>query len=271
MYNVEEVFDNIVCLGTNCESAFALNYLYGKIESGIFNWTAVYDINKLIDFINNRNILFSSKSKIEDNKMVRCEVTNFRFHTKLKELEIVDNCGKKNEKNIELIKQEVFSRIEYLANKFFLNLSSGDRIIFVLKFFSYNNYDENLSDILNRLAKTLSDKCKNKNFKIYCVLEADKYVDIADKLLDKRIIIKRLSSFAPLDKAYLFNKVEWRYIFKDLKIKNKKIIPECWIYVKYLRYKILSFILFGKKRIHYERLIKIYDKQFEFVKMQIDS
>jgi hypothetical protein len=217
----KQIIDNIISLGVNCENAFVIQDLFGKIDSNIFTWAFIEDPFMLSEYINNPDILFTNGMTLTPSKMFRCNRTKFVFHSKMqKEDHIFDTNKELPVDKLKEAEEEVYSRVEHLADKFWNRINSEDRNLFVIKLFSKEEYINKIVNLLAELTDLLDKKSSNKNFILMCILEDDYAQSIEQEIKDKRLVIKRIRKFANYASTDKFDKKAWKEIFKNICIKD---------------------------------------------------
>jgi hypothetical protein len=217
----KQIIDNIISLGVNCENAFVIQDLFGKIDSNIFTWAFIEDPFMLSEYINNPDILFTNGMTLTPSKMFRCNRTKFVFHSKMqKEDHIFDTNKELPVDKLKEAEEEVHSRVEHLADKFWNRINSEDRNLFVIKLFSKEEYINKIVNLLAELTDLLDKKSSNKNFILMCILEDDYAQSIEQEIKDKRLVIKRIRKFANYASTDKFDKKAWKEIFKNICIKD---------------------------------------------------
>jgi hypothetical protein len=218
----KQIFDNIISLGVNCENTFVIQDLFGNIDSTLFTWAFIEDPFMLSEYIANPDILFTDGMTLTPSKMFRCNRTRFVFHSKMqKESNILDTNEELPIDTLKEVEEEVRSRVEHLADKFWNRINSEDRNLFVIKLFSHKEYRNKIVNLLEELADLFDKKCLNKNFMLMCVLEDGYAQSIQQEIRENRLIIKRIKEFAHWASADKFDKEAWKEIYRNIRIKTK--------------------------------------------------
>jgi hypothetical protein len=217
----KQVFNNIISLGVNCENAFVIQDLFGSIDSTLFTWAFVEDPFLILEYIKNPDILFTNGMTLTPSKMLMCNRTKFVFHSKLqKEHHIFDDNKGFSVDKLKEAEEEVYSRAEHLSNKFWNQINSEDRNLFIIKLFSKEEYKNKIGNLLTELTDSLDKKCSNKNFILICVLEENYAHSIEQEIKDNRLVIKRVKKFAHYASTDKFDKEAWKKIYKNICIKD---------------------------------------------------
>jgi hypothetical protein len=219
-FKKRQPFDHIIPLGVNCEIAFALQGLFGGLDSTLFTWAFVEDPFILSRYMHNPEMLFAGGLTLTPSKMFRCNETRFVFHSKLlKEHHVLDAAGELSPDRLTEAKKEVCSRVTHLSNKFWRHIRSEDRNLFVIKLFSKDEYQSRIGNLLAELTESLDQKCANKNFALMCVLEEHFAPSLVREISDDRLVIKRIHQFAHYAATNQYDKKAWEKIYKDICIK----------------------------------------------------
>jgi hypothetical protein len=220
-FNNKQVFNNVISFGVNCENAFVIQDLFGSIDSTLFTWAFVEDPFFILEYIKKPDILFTNGLSLTPSKMLMCNKTKFVFHSKLqKEHHIFDDNKGLSVDELKEAEKEVYSRVEHLSNKFWNQISSEDRNLFIIKLFSQEEYENKVVNLLVELTDLLDGKCSNKDFMLVCVLEENYARSIEREIKDNRLVIKRIKKFAHYASTDKFDKEAWKEIYKDIYIKR---------------------------------------------------
>jgi hypothetical protein len=218
----EQIFNNIISLGVNCENAFVIQDLFDNMDSTLFTWAFIEDPFMLSAYIANPDILFTDGMTLTPSKMFRCNKTRFVFHSKMqKEDHIFDANEELPVDTLREAEEEVHSRVEHLADKFWNRINSRDRNLFVIKLLSHEEYKDNIINLLTELIYSLDRKCLNKDFMLMCILEDDYAQSIEHEIRDNRLVIKRIRRFAHWTSTDKFDEEGWKEVFKNIRIKAK--------------------------------------------------
>lgn len=274
-----QFFDEVIPMGANCETAFALKRFYGQLNSSFFNWVLVKDMNLYFDFLNDfrqkENKIFSGSYHVGlKDRMFCCNRYKFSFHSNIDKKKYPFLKGETPLKhNQDLAYKELQSRINYLFEKLYKTLKSDKKILFIYKPFYDSNIEvknqefiNTLPEYITRLHNFLLENTSNKNFKLLVILEISD-VSIIEKHLQplSNLEIKYINQFAPTYKANNIFTYGWYNILKDYVISKKQvkfvsnIIYLLTDYLRYLRYKI--FALFGSK--HYRKKYNLHRYRYE--------
>ena len=217
----KQIFDNIISLGVNCENAFGIQDLFGSIDSTLFTWAFVEDPFLILEYIKNPNILFTNGMTLTPSKMLMCNRTKFVFHSKFqKKYHIFDDNKELSVDKLIKVEEEVYSRVKHLSNKFWTQINSEDRNLFVIKLLSKKEYKNKVGNLLAELTDSLDKKSSNKNFKLICVLEENYAQSIDQEIQDNRLVIKRIKKFAHYFSTHKFDKKAWKEIYRNIRIKD---------------------------------------------------
>jgi len=218
----KQIFDNIISLGVNCENTFVIQDLFGNIDSTLFTWAFIEDPFMLSEYIANPDILFTDGMTLIPSKMFRCNRTRFVFHSRMqKEDHIFDANEELPIETLREAEEEVHSRVEHLADKFWNRINSEDRNLFVIKLFSHEEYKDNIINLLAELTYSLDRKCLNRDFMLMCILEDDYAQSIEQEIKDNRLVIKRIRRFANWTSTDKFDGEGWKEVYKNIRIKAK--------------------------------------------------
>jgi hypothetical protein len=218
----KQIFNNIISLGVNCENTFVIQDLFGNIDSTLFTWAFIEDPFMLSEYIANPDILFTDGMTLTPSKMFRCNKTRFVFHSKMqKEDHIFDANEELPVDTLREAEEEVHSRVEHLADKFWNRINSEDRNLFVIKLLSHEEYKDNIINLLMELIYSLDRKCFNKDFMLMCILEDDYAQSIEQEIRDNRLVIKRIRRFAHWTSTDKFDEEGWKEVYKNIRIKAK--------------------------------------------------
>ena len=217
-----EIFNNIISLGVNCENTFVIQALFSNIDSTLFTWAFIEDPFMLSEYIANPDILFTDGMTLTQSKMLRCNRTRFVFHSRMqKEDHIFDANGELPIDTLKEAEEEVRSRVEHLADKFWNRINSEDRNLFVIKLFSHEEYKDNIINLLAELTHSLDRRCLNKDFMLMCILENDYAQSTEQEIRDNRLVIKRIRKFAHWTSTDKFDEEGWKEVYKNIRIKAK--------------------------------------------------
>lgn len=274
-----QYFDEVISLGANCETAFALKRFYGHVNSSFFNWVLVKDMNLyfefLNDFIQKENKIFSGSYDVGLNdRMFCCYKYNFAFHSKIDKNKYPFIKGETQLKhNQDLAYQELQSRTNYLYEKLYKTLKSDKKILYIFKPFydsdpevKNQEFMNNLPEYITKLHNFLLENATNKNFKLLVILElADKEFIKKDLFSLSNLEIKYINQFAPAYKAKNIFTYGWYKILKEYVISEKhvkfvsNIIYMLTDYLRYLRYKICAM----SANKHYIKKYNLYKYRYE--------
>ena len=242
------MYNKIISLGYNCQVAFALSSIYGadSLESNLFNWVYVEDINKLLQYLYKPELLLS-KGLIfnKDDYMYTDVALGFRYHTKKNHKDFYNENNTLNNNFIIQDKKDVSSRIYYLAGKFHSILSSKSKNLFILCFKSNVEY-EKVPEIIEKLSNYFNQNCGNKNSKVLCIFEEEYYKHLSLNAYNN-IIYTSISEFPPDAYADCIDIDEWRNITKNIiLIKRKSIIQKIFSvtneYSSCTKHKVITFL-----------------------------
>jgi len=123
-------YHHIISLGLNCETSYALEDMYGRLDSYPLSWALVPDVPNLLDALKEMDALFREGYDIAGGSfdMFRCKHTGIQFHGKT-------NLRAHNYRDdvVEEAFHELTSRLGYLHKKFLKALHSGRKILCILK------------------------------------------------------------------------------------------------------------------------------------------
>ncbi|MBQ2645143.1 hypothetical protein IJG14_06200 [bacterium] len=218
-------YENIICLGYNCEIAYRFYKKYKFIDSSLFGWTYV-TFNQLKFALENFELIGNGDFEYDmPSHTIKCLNTGIFFHGRTSASEFTNN-EEENEKIINEDKIELKSRIKYLKDKFIKYTNNGKSTLYIRKV-DLNNM--RLTDDCEQKRKEviwiynyLKSFCKNK-FKLLIVVEKPFY----DKFVfdNSAIITRYVEKYSPDSCVTAKNegdKYGWNLIFTEFQPKNRK-------------------------------------------------
>ena len=195
---------------------------YGFVESSLFAWANVENIDNLINALNNIDLIGSGKLE-NINPMWQCFNTGICFHGKAP-IHIW-----KNNPTQEIItkdKNELLERLNYLKAKFINSANDGKNNLYIFKYFIYKNDSKNILNKINELFKVLK-KIVSNNFDLLVVFEK-KFCPEINLIQNDNIMIRTVDFFTPEENVTSQNndKKNWNKIFSEFrpnfKLQKKK-------------------------------------------------
>lgn len=216
-------YNKLVCLGHNCEIAFAISANELEIESGMFNWVFVHKPELINDFIINPEELFSKGGEFTTDGSFYLE-NRFKFGIHLKHIEGDGITFKDYE-------DEIIERTQYLKSKFFKLLNSNHSLLFIHKINITLPEEDEYNFIVNFL-QIMREKYPQLNFELLVLIEKSTKFKKISKIKDKKLYIRKLKRFSPLENALDIHKPSWNKLFQEF--SDKKNRPKLSIYKKLL-------------------------------------
>jgi len=207
-------YHHIISLGLNCEPSYALEDMYGRLDSYPLSWALVPDVSNLLNALKCMDALFSEGYDIAQGSfdMFRCKHTHIQFHgkTSLRANNYQDDI-------VEAAFNELTSRMRYLHRKFCKALSSGRDILCIVKNHSRGGASRGFTTEEALVLKAaLVRKAEGGKADLLCV---DRQGCIPRELEPQCAglgIYKRfLEGFAPGERAYLYDLPGWARIFAE--------------------------------------------------------
>ncbi|MBP5615710.1 MAG: hypothetical protein J6X42_04085 [Alphaproteobacteria bacterium] len=214
---MKETFDHIISLGYNCQTAFAIQAMYyGKTKpsSSFFNWVFCHSVANIINFFDHPEKMFGKGMEFSRESFMYKDVEmGLSYHSKIPHLEKI------SDGLIEKSKAEVMSRMTYLKNKFFANMKSESKNLYVLVYPSWENKAK-LFEYIKALSEALQKYCGNKNSKLMIVFEK-KYIKKIDLPSYDNVIYRVIRKHSVVSRAHEIDFFGWYFnVLKGIKILN---------------------------------------------------
>jgi hypothetical protein len=211
---MERVYHHIISLGLNCEPSYALEDMYGRLDSYPLSWALVPDAPNLLDALNDMDALFRDGYDIAAGSfdMFRCKHTGIQFHgkTSLRAHNYRDDV-------VEAAFHELTSRMRYLHKKFCGALRSGRDVLCIVKNHARGDAPRGFTtgEAL-ALKAALGRKAEGGAVDLLCV---DRLGCIPSELeprcAELGVYKRLLDGFAPGERAYLYDLPGWARIFAE--------------------------------------------------------
>ncbi len=175
-------YGHIISLGYNCEVSFQFFLQYHFVESALFAWANTTNCRNVINVLKNPDILLSNGLE-KVGVMFRDVASGILFH------------GKDDLNDLQKIEEELYSRIEYLKQKFFKTAVDGKKNLYIFKYpSSCDDIQTVRKDILD-LYYILKQVVRN-DFDLLIILESRMYSNIRFDI--DKIFIRRVKFFTPV-------------------------------------------------------------------------
>lgn len=213
-----KVYDNIIPLGYNCETAFRFYVHYRFIESSFLTWVYIDDFDILLNALNNLENV-ATDDFIYEQALYKCVNSGIRFHGRTRDKALSED----NEESRLLMaqdKEELRSRIKYLKEKFIKTASDGKKNLYAVKISKKDAERADIREKITKLYEFLNNFCKNK-FDLLIITEKNYY----QKLLfdEKNIYTRSVEKYAPdetvTDKK-AGDKFGWRAVWTEFRPKK---------------------------------------------------
>lgn len=207
----KETFDSVISLGYKCEVAYSVEAILGKVESNLFNWVNILHVDNLIYLLKHPNCEIAKNLYFEDfSFMYRDLDLDFRYHTKQPNEYFI---GENKLTNIEEDKKEVHSRFSYLKNKFFNQIYSNSKNLFIMCF-QANVEPKDVNLKLKELSSLIKNISGNSMSKIIVIFEKKYYKKLNLEKFDN-IYIYTISHFSPDSYAHGIDFKFWKNLYKN--------------------------------------------------------
>ena len=207
-------YHHIISLGLNCEPSYALEDMYGRLDSYFLSWALVPDVPNLLDALNEIDAIFSESYDIAQGSfdMFRCKRTGIQFHGKTS-LRAHNYQGDL----VETAFNELMSRMGYLRKKFRKTLSSGRNILCIVKNHSRGGSSRGFSsEEALALKAALGRTAQDGKVDLLCVDRLGCVPSALEPQCAELGIYKRLlDGFAPGERAYFYDLPGWARIFAE--------------------------------------------------------
>jgi len=207
-------YHHIISLGLNCEPSYALEDMYGRLDSYPLSWALVPDVPNLLNALNCMDALFSEGYDIARGSfdMFRCKHTRIQFHgkTSLRAHNYRDDI-------VEAAFKELASRMRYLHKKFCKALSSGRDILCIVKNHSWGGAPRGFTTEEALALKAALDRmAEGGKVDLLCVDRLGCIPRELEPQCSGLGVYKRcLEGFAPGERAYLYDLPGWARIFAE--------------------------------------------------------
>lgn len=192
-------YDRLISLGLNCEITYQLNKIFGSVESSLFHWANV-PAKELISTLKNPALIFSHKIiEVPETNMWRCAVTSISFHGAHLPEELLDENGKRDKEKIRMELKDIFSRIDYLRDKFCVTARSKESKLYILGLNPDLCYNIEPVSFIQDLFETLQTVAENASLLVIAEENARTKLSPLDN--DKDLFVRYLNTFAPGDKV----------------------------------------------------------------------
>jgi len=207
-------YHHIISLGLNCEPSYALEDMYGRLDSYLLSWALVPDMPNLLLALDDLNALFREGWDIAGGAydMFRCKHTEIQFHGKTNL-----RAHSYREDVMEAAFQELTSRLSHLRRKFLKALRSGREILCIVKNHSWEGSPRGFTTAEALALKAALDQtAEGGTVDLLCVdrlgcVPAELEPQCAALGVYKRC----LEGFAPGERAYLYDLPGWARIFAE--------------------------------------------------------
>ena len=211
---MKRAYHHIISLGLNCEPSYALEDMYGRLDSYPLSWALVPDVPNLLDALDDMDVIFSEGYDIAQGSfdMFRCGRTGIQFHGKTS-LRAHEYQGE----IVEAAFNELLSRIGYLRNKFRKALASGRSVLCIVKNHSRGGSPRGFAAEEALALKAALDRgAQAGTTDLLCVdrldcIPAEFGPQCAALGIHKRFV----DAFAPGERAYLYDLSGWARIFAE--------------------------------------------------------
>ena len=225
-YYATKKYKNIVLLGENCELAYQYVKNLGDPDSGLFNWSFVFDKTKLLNLIcNPENIDNSTVNYRTNYAMIAFNDLGCSFHCKKNVTELTDKNGKPDLIEYKKEEKNLREKNRYLAKKLQKIYKSNNSKLFIYKaqLLSKENVDDYI-EFLNKLSCVLNKK--TKNYKILFIVTKEFYSIFHEHYKnDSYIYIRQVNNFTEIGDAVNNNVTDnegWSRIFEEFCPNNIK-------------------------------------------------
>ena len=207
-------YHHIISLGLNCEPSYALEDMYGRLDSYPLSWALVPDVPNLLDALNAMDLVFSEGYDIARGSfdMFCCKRTRIQFHgkTSLRANNYRDDI-------VETAFAELASRMRYLRNKFCNALSSGRNILCLVKNHCRDGSPRGFTTEEALALKAALDRtAQGGKVDLLCVDRLGCVPpEFEPKCADLGVYKRLLDGFAPGERAYLYDLPGWARIFAE--------------------------------------------------------
>jgi len=207
-------YHHLISLGLNCEPSYALEDMYGRLDSYPLSWALIPDLPHLLDVLRDMELLFSKGYEIAHGSfdMFRCRHTGIQLHGKTDM-----RAHAYQDEIVEAAFRELLSRMGYLQKKFFKALQSGRSILCIVKNHSWGGSPRGFTTAeAFALKEALDSKARAGTVHLLCVDRVGCIpADLEEQCAERGIYKRLLSGFAPGERAYLYDLPGWARIFAE--------------------------------------------------------
>ncbi len=192
----------------------------------MFNWVSIKDVNSLINFLKNPDLLLSKGISLDYNSaMYNDNALLFAYHTKMDARKLINSDDDTVKKDTE----EVLSRFNYLRNKFLNTLKSDTKKLFVHRF-NNNTLKNNVNDVIKNLSECMDLLVYNKESKLLIIFDKE-YLSDYKLNIPHNVIIKIVDKTVNSDLMHDLCFDTWlsiynKFIFPSYSNKYKKNIKK---------------------------------------------
>ncbi len=211
-----KMFDHIIPLGRNCEVGFQFNRCFGFLESFPYNWCYVVDQYKLLEVLENSDILWSGDIKrTSSDNMYLDDASQINFHGARTPDEFNGFTETELEEEVKKEIANLKSKTAHLLDKLNEVWYTGESQLYILTLY-LDTVDE-VNDYLAKL-KVVLDR-KTSNFSILAVVEKSIKGEI-DYEMGNGVYIRVIDHFAPrvsVTRVDLSDAAGWNNIFSEFR------------------------------------------------------
>ena len=224
-------YDVVSSIGVNCEISFNLNRVHGFVDSYPLIWAFVHSLSHLSELIEDP-MLLASDQKMDhnyDHNMVRLPCIDVSFHCKGLPGDILGPDGNIDEKKAQAERDELKSRLAYLAQKWKKVLTDASKtVLCILTPWEESSTTEEILAIYEALRKYPGTD-------LLVVLTGKEKKVSARRLRSKGILVRYITRHPPHDKVTDLQEndiVGWNRICHEFPPRDKKISRKVFKYEK---------------------------------------
>ena len=224
-------YDVVSSIGVNCEISFNLNRVHGFVDSYPLIWAFVHSLSHLSELIEDP-MLLASDQKMDhnyDHNMVRLPCIDVSFHCKGLPGDILGPDGNIDEKKAQAERDELKSRLAYLAQKWKKVLTDASKtVLCILTPWEESSTTEEILAIYEALRKYPGTD-------LLVVLTGKEKKVSARRLRSKGILVRYITRHPPHDKVTDLqenDRVGWNRICHEFPPRDKKISRKVFKYEK---------------------------------------
>ena len=224
-------YDVVSSIGVNCEISFNLNRVHGFVDSYPLIWAFVHSLSHLSELIEDPMSLASDQQMDHnyDHNMVRLPYIDVSFHCKGLPGDILGPDGNVDEKKAQAERDELKSRLAYLAKKWKNVLGDASKtVLCVLTPWEESSTTEEILAIYEALRKYPGTD-------LLVVLTGKEKKVSARRLRSKGILVRYITRHPPHDKVTDLQEndlVGWNRICHEFPPRDKKITRKVFKYEK---------------------------------------